>query len=254
MGQGWHWMQPLCHSQRWVRLGAASGRNIPERCWAEITSWQHPCLLEPATVPRYLLGTVAEWAVTAPMGASSSQHKTWIPHERPLLRVPPTSKGARLSGLASCPAPLLSAPLLHSPARRWRARRQREGDPSDGCGRERGWLPREAGRSARAAPGAVLIPAAQALPPVPIHCRCAAAQGAREAGSPLHSLPTLLGAAPLPCPPAAGSSGVCPHQRPLPCIVQRCHELLSPQVFCAIMQSRSNPPQPQALCSPLPTG
>lgn len=32
MGQGWHWMEQHCHSQRWVRLGAASGCNIPEHC------------------------------------------------------------------------------------------------------------------------------------------------------------------------------------------------------------------------------
>lgn len=41
-----------------------------------------------------------------------------------------------------------------------------------------------AGMSTQAAPGAVLIPAAQALPSVPIHCRCAGEQGAREPGSP----------------------------------------------------------------------
>lgn len=111
-----------------------------------------------------------------------------------------------------------------------------------------------AGRSTQAIPGAVLIPAAPALPSVTIHCRCAGEQGAEEPGSSLHSQPTLLGAVPLPCPPATGSTTVCLHHCLLPCIIQHCHELLSPQVFCAIMQSRSNPPQPQALCSPLPTG
>lgn len=45
MGQGWQWMQQLCHSQRWVRSGAASGCNILECRWAEITFWQYLCLL-----------------------------------------------------------------------------------------------------------------------------------------------------------------------------------------------------------------
>lgn len=62
-----------------------------------------------------------------------------------------------------------------------------------------------AGRSTQAAPGAVLIPAAEALPSVPIHCRCAGEQGAREPGSPLRSQPTLLGPYRFPArqPPAA---------------------------------------------------
>lgn len=163
-------------------------------------------------MPWYLLGTVAERAVTAPTGANWSQqeeygqpgqqeeygqprHKTWIPPKRPLLRTPPSPKGARLSRLASSPAlglsPLCCRVLLSAgePG-------SSEGGCSDSCGRDAGdGSHGSAGRSTQAAPGAVLIPAAQGLPSVPIHCRCAGEQGAGEPGSPCTAAHTARGRA-----------------------------------------------------------
>lgn len=98
MGQGWHWMEQHCHSQRWVRLGAASGCNIPEHC---LLGRNH---LLAASVPTRASHSTqvpsrdcAEWAmteqaVTVPMGANSSRYKTWNPHKKFLLHIPPVSK------------------------------------------------------------------------------------------------------------------------------------------------------------------
>lgn len=106
-----------------------------------------------------------------------------------------------------------------------------------------------------------MIPAAQALLSLPIHFPCAGEQREQESPAPLPG-PDLCSqgqgegcrpAAPSPpCPPAASSTGACPHRGLLPRIIQRCHEPPGPQVFGAIMQSRSNLPQPRALRSPLP--
>lgn len=153
---------------------------------------------------------MTERAVTVQMGAHWSRYKTWIPRKRLLLHDPPTSKRSQAIQVSKLPSPgavtpccctlLLSAGEPGSSGKEATATALGEtlGDGSHGS----------AGRSTQASPGAVLIPAAQALPPVPIHCRCAGEQGAREAGSPLHSQPTLLGPHHFPArrPPAAPAS------------------------------------------------
>lgn len=157
---------------------------------------------------------------------------------------PLSPEGARLSGLASSPAPALSlatpccCTVLLSAGKQDNSEETRAIAQGEAFG---GRLPGSAGRSTQAAPGAVLIPAAQALPSLPIHCRCAGKQGARDPGSP-HPQPAHAprGTAPSPpCPRAAGSTGACLRCGLLPHIIQRCHEPPSPQVFGAIMQSRS---------------
>lgn len=264
-GSGCHPTRWPCHGQGWTRSGAASSHSIPECCLPgrnRLLAASLPAgagqgtLVPPRDHSR--MGHDGVGCDRVPMGATSSQDKTWILPKRPLPLVPPVSQRSQaiwVSKLPSLGAVTGHPMLLHGPAESAGKQDNSEKETRAIAQGEAfgGRLLGSAGRSTQAAPGAVLIPAAQALPSLPIHCRCAGKQGARDPGSP-HPQPAHAsrGTAPSPpCPGAAGSTGACPLCGLLPHIIQHCHEPPSPQVFGAIMQSRSiSTPAPSSPQSP----
>lgn len=99
--------------------------SLSTGCRAETASWQHLYLPEPATVPWYLLGTVAGWAMRdqaatqCQRGLPRVRIKPGSPPRGLSCLFPPISRRSQATWVSKLPSPgpVTGHPmLLHSPA------------------------------------------------------------------------------------------------------------------------------------------